>query len=183
MSAKVAVLVGSLRKGSINRQLANALVKLARGKLELEIVELADLPFYNQDHEKEPPASVTRFKQKIADADAVLFVTPEFNRSFPALIKNAIEWGSRPYGQSVWPGKPAAIVGATPGAIGTAVAQMQLRGVLTAIGMHVLGNPEIYLQYKDGHFVEGEVADEGLRKLLSGFVDTFADWARKLRAE
>lgn len=181
MTAKVAVLVGSLRKGSINRQLAEGLSRLARGKLEFEILELGDLPHYNQDQENDLPAPVARFKKKIADADAVLFVSPEFNRSFPASIKNAIEWGSRPWGKSVWPGKPAAIVGATPGAIGTAVAQMQLRGVLTAIGMHVLGNPEIYLQYKDGHFVDGDVADEGLRKLLSGFVDTFADFVGRLR--
>lgn len=181
MTAKVAVLVGSLRKGSINRQLAEGLSRLARGKLEFEILELGDLPHYNQDQENDLPAPVVRFKKKIADADAVLFVSPEFNRSFPASIKNAIEWGSRPWGKSVWPGKPAAIVGATPGAIGTAVAQMQLRGVLTAIGMHVLGNPEIYLQYKDGHFVDGDVADEGLRKLLSGFVDTFADFVGRLR--
>ena len=130
---KVAVIVGSLRKGSFNRQVAEALAGLARPRLELEIIEIGDLPLYNQDDEAELPASVVRFKSQIEAADAVLFVTPEFNRSFSAALKNAIEWGSRPWGKTSWAGKPGAIIGVTPGAVGTAAAQSQLRAVASAI--------------------------------------------------
>lgn len=177
---KVAVIVGSLRKGSFNRQLAEALTKLAAPRLELEIVEIGDLPLYNQDDEGELPAPVARFKGQIEAADAVLFVTPEFNRSFSAAIKNAIEWGSRPWGKNSWMGKPGAIVGATPGAVGTAAGQSQLRNVAQAIGIALMVHPEIYLSYRESQFSGPNVTDDGLAQLLNGWVDSFADWIKRL---
>lgn len=178
---KVAVIVGSLRKGSINRQLAEALVKLARPRLDLQIVEISDLPLYNQDDEAALPAPVQRFKSQIEAADAVLFVTPEYNRTFSAALKNAIEWGSRPWGKNSWAGKPGAIIGATPGAVGTGQAQSHLRSVAPVLGVAVMAQPEIYLNYREGQIVDGEIADEGVAGLLNGWVESFAEWASRLR--
>lgn len=179
---KVAVIVGSLRKGSLNRQLAEALAKLARPRLDLEIVEIGDLPLYNQDDEAALPAPVQRFKSQIEDADAVLFVTPEYNRSFSAALKNAIEWGSRPWGKTSWAGKPGAIIGVTPGAVGTAAAQSHLRSIASVLGIAVMAQPEIYLNYREGQIVDGEIADEGVQGLLKGWVESFADWVARLKA-
>src|SRR5215472_5173114 len=131
---KVAVIVGSNRRDSINRKLAQALARLGEGRLGFHFVAIEDLPLYNQDLEGELPPSVVRFKSEIAAADAVLFVTPEHNRSIPAVLKNAIDWGARPYGQNSWSGKPAAITGTSPGALGTAAAQLHLRQVLGTLG-------------------------------------------------
>jgi chromate reductase len=181
MTTKVAVIVGSLRKDSVNRQFAEALGKLARPKLDFQIVEIGDLPLYNQDLESDLPATVVRFKQQIESADAVLFVTPEFNRTFSAAIKNAIEWGSRPWGKNSWAGKPGAIVGATLGVIGTAAAQSQLRSVASVLGIGVLAQPEIYLNFREGQVVDGAIADEGLRTLLTDWTVKFADWAQRLK--
>ncbi|MGE0741403.1 MAG: NADPH-dependent FMN reductase [Hyphomonadaceae bacterium] len=181
MTAKVAVVVGSLRKGSVNRQFAEALAKIARPKLELRIVEIGDLPLYDQDLEAELPAAVQRFKAQIEGADAVLFVTPEFNRTFSAAIKNAIEWGSRPWGRNSWTGKPAAIVGATLGAVGTAAAQSQLRSVVSAVGAALVAQPEVYLNYRDGLIVDGEVTDANFVGLLEDWVAKFADWVARLK--
>ncbi len=181
MTTKVAVIVGSLRKDSVNRQFAEALGRLARPKLEFQFVEIGDLPLYNQDLEGELPATVVRFKQQIESADAVLFVTPEFNRTFSAAIKNAIEWGSRPWGKNSWAGKPGAIVGATLGVIGTAVAQSDLRSVASVLGLGVMAQPEIYLNFREGQIVNGEIAEEGLRALLTDWVGKFADWSARLK--
>lgn len=144
----IAVLVGSLRAQSYNRQLAQALAQLAGDKATFEFLEIGDLPLYNQDRDSDYPAEGTRLKQQLRAADAVLFVTPEYNRSIPGVLKNAIDTASRPYGDSAFAGKPAAIAGISVGAIGTALAQQHLRGVLAYLDMHVLGQPEIYLQYK-----------------------------------
>lgn len=182
MTAKVAVIVGSLRKSSINRQFADALAKLARPKLDLRIVEIGDLPLYDQDLEGELPTSVQRFKQQIESSDAVLFVTPEFNRTFSAALKNAIEWGSRPWGKNSWAGKPSAIVGATLGAVGTAAAQSQLRSVVSAVGTALAAQPEIYLNFREDTLVSGEIADEGFRKLLQDWTVAFSDWIARLKA-
>ena len=135
----VAIVVGSNRRQSINRQLAGALAKLGDGKMTARIVQIDDLPLYNQDFEDPLPASVSRFKDEIARADGVLFVTPEHNRSIPAVLKNAIDWGSRPYGKNVWTGKPAAITGTSPGAIASAIAQQHLRQVLGQPGHDRVG--------------------------------------------
>jgi len=181
MTTKGAVIVGSLRKDSVNRQFAEALGRLARPKLELQFVEIGELPLYNQDLEGELPATVVRFKQQIESADAVLFVTPEFNRTFSAAIKNAVEWGSRPWGKNSWAGKPAAIAGATLGVIGTAVAQSDLRSVASVLGLGVMAQPEIYLNFREGQIVNGEIAEEGLRALLTDWVGKFADWSARLK--
>lgn len=181
MTAKVAVIIGSLREDSVNRQFSQALAKLSRPKLDLQIVEVGDLPLYNQDLEAELPASVVRFKQQIESADAVLFVTPEFNRTFSAAIKNAIEWGSRPWGKNSWAGKPGAIVGATLGVVGTAAAQSHLRSVASVLGISVIAQPEIYLNFREGQIVDGEIAEEGLRALLLDWTSKFADWIHRLR--
>jgi Predicted flavoprotein len=179
---KVAVLVGSLRKDSINRKFAEALGKLAAGKLEFQFVELGDLPLYNDDLWENPPAAVTRFKDAIAAADAVLFVTPEYNRTYSPVIMNAIHWGSRPWGKSVWPNKPSAIVGATIGAIGTAAAQGALRGLVAGVGTILMTQPEVYFTYKPELFdAHGAVANEETQAFLSNFLDKFAAWIDKTK--
>lgn len=181
MTTKVAVVIGSLRKGSVNRQFAEALAKLARPKLDLKIVEIADLPLYSEDLETELPATVVRFKHEIEAADAVLFVTPEYNRSFSAALKNAVEWGSRPWGKTSWAGKPGAIVGATLGAVGTAAAQSQLRSVASAVGIALTAQPEIYLNFREGVIVDGEIADESFHGVLNDWATKFADWIARVK--
>src|SRR5262249_53019551 len=141
---KVAVIVGSNRRESVNRRLAHALTRLDADKLAFSFVQIDDLPLYNQDLEAELPKSVARFKSEIAAADGLLFVTPEHNRSIPAVLKNAIDWGARPYGQNSWSGKPGAITGTSPGAIGAAIAQQHLRQVLGNLGVLVMGG-EAYI--------------------------------------
>lgn len=178
---KIAVIVGSLKKTSLNRQFALALSKLARPKLDLKIVEIGELPFYSEDAEKPPPPTVVRFKSEIETADAVMFITPEYLRSIPGVLKNAIEWGARPYGKNSWGGKPGAIAGVTPGAIGTAVAQSQLRGIAPVLDIALISQPELYLSLKPGQIAEnGDVADEALKNLLTTFVDRFAAWITRL---
>jgi len=182
MTTKVAVIVGSLRKDSVNRTFAQALARVARPKLELQIVEVGDLPLYNQDLEAELPAAVQRFKHEIEAADAVLFVTPEFNRTFSAALKNAIEWGTRPWGRNSFAGKPGAIVGATLGAVGTAAAQSHLRSVASAVGVALTAQPEIYLTFREGLIVDGEITDESFVGLLQDWTAKFADWIARLKA-
>ncbi len=174
---KVAVLVGSTRPNSTNMKFARALEKLAAGRMTFDYVEIADLPFYDDSLWQNPPASVQRLKAQIAAADAVLFVTPEYNRSIPGVLKNAIDWPSRPYGLSVWSGKPGAIVGATPGPLGTAAAQAHLRSVAVVLGIAVMGTPEIYFQMKpDLIDDEARVVDERTRLFLEVWVQRFEAW-------
>ncbi len=175
---KIAVVVGSLRKDSFNKKLAQAIGKLAAGKMEFNFVEIGDLPLFNQDLEANVPASVTKLRQEIKAADGVLFVTPEYNRSIPGVLKNAIDWASRPYGQSVWAGKPAAIGGTSQGGIATAVAQAHLKSIVGGyLAMPMLGQPELYVQWKDGMIAEdGTIANEDTKKFLQGFVDKFEQW-------
>jgi chromate reductase len=171
---KVAVIVGSNRRESVNRRLAQALTRLGADKFAFSFVQIDDLPLYNQDLEAELPKSVARFKSEVAEADGLLFVTPEHNRSIPTVLKNAIDWGARPYGQNSWNGKPAAITGTSPGAIGAAIAQQHLRQVLGNLGVLVMGG-EAYVSFKPGLIdADGIVADESTRKFLQGFVDQFA---------
>src|SRR5215475_6888196 len=151
---KVAVLVGSLRKESFNRKMARALVAMAQPPLKLEIVEIGQLPFYNQDYEANPPSEVTTFKQRIQESDAVLFVTPEYNRSVPGALKNAIDVGSRPYGKSVYDKKPAAVVSQSPGAISGFGANHHLRQSLVFLNMPVLQQPEAYIGHSNTLFDE-----------------------------
>jgi chromate reductase len=171
---KIAVLVGSNRRESINRKLAQAIAKLGGEQLAFHFVALDDLPLYNQDLEGEMPKSVVEFKAEIAAADALLFVTPEHNRSIPALLKNAIDWGARPHGKNSWSAKPAAITGASPGALGAAMAQTHLRQVLGILGVLVMGG-EAYIYFKPGLVdANGAVTDENTRRFLQAFVDRFA---------
>jgi chromate reductase len=174
---KVAAIVGSLRKDSINRKLALALKTLGAPALDIEIVEIGDLPVYNQDAESEFPAAAARLKTVVEHADAVLFLTPEHNRSISTALKNAIDWASRPYGKSSWRGKPAAVGGASGGAIGTAVAQQHLRAILGHLDVAVLGQPELFLAFRPGLVDEGHtVTDETTRQFLKGFLDRFHTW-------
>jgi len=178
---KIAVIVGSLRKDSINKKLALAIAKLAAGKLDLKLVDISDVPLFNQDLEASYPAAAQRVKGEIEAADAVLFVTPEHNRSIPAAMKNIIDWVSRPYGTSKWPGKPGAIVGTSGGQVGTAIAQDHLRSILVVQGIALLGRPEIYFLYKEGVFdADHNVTDPAAKKILEGLVDAFAGWVAKL---
>jgi chromate reductase len=171
---KVAVIVGSNRRESINRALAHAITKLGDNKLEFSFVQIDDLPMYNQDQEIPIPANVARFKAEIEAADGVLFVTPEHNRSIPAVLKNAIDWGARPWGKTSWPRKPAAVTGTSQGAIGTAVAQQHLRGVLSNLGVTVMGG-EAYIAFKPGLIgPDNSVTDESVRGFLKAFIDQFA---------
>jgi len=171
---KVAVIVGSNRRESVNRRLAQALAKLGADKIAFSFIQIDDLPLYNQDLEAELPKNVARFKSEVAAADGLLFVTPEHNRSIPTVLKNAIDWGARPYGQNSWNGKPAAITGTSPGAVGTAIAQQHLRQVLGDLGVLVMGG-EAYVSSKPALiYADGAITDESTRKFLQGFVDQFA---------
>jgi chromate reductase, NAD(P)H dehydrogenase (quinone) len=176
----VAVIVGSNRRESINRKLAQALVKLGSGKFDAKFVRIDDLPIYNQDNEGNLPPEVARFKDEVAKADGVLIITPEHNRSIPTVLKNAIDWGARPYGTSVWPGKPGFITGTSPGAISTALVQANLRTVMLGLGMTLLGG-ESYIQFKPNLVDDaGNVTDENTKTFLQGFVDRFATLVERL---
>jgi chromate reductase, NAD(P)H dehydrogenase (quinone) len=177
---KLGIIVGSNRRESINRKLAQALAKLGGDAFEGKFITIDDLPMYNQDNEQPLPAPVARFKADLAGSDALLFVTPEHSRSIPAVLKNAIDWGSRPYGKNAWAGKPAAITGTSGGAIGTAVAQQHLRQVLgSGMGMHVLGG-EAYITFKPELIdAQGNVTDDSVRTFLKNFIDQFAAFAGK----
>lgn len=179
---QVAVIVGSNRQDSINRKFAQALIKLGAGKFDAKIVRIDDLPLYNQDHEGSLTPQVVRFKDELAKSDGVLIVTPEHNRSVPTVLKNAIDWGARPWGKSNWPDKPGFITGTSPGAIGTALVQANLRTVMLGLGMTLLGG-ESYVQFKPNLFDDqGNVGDETTQKFLQGFVDRFATLVTKLKA-
>ena len=179
----IAVLVGSLRKGSFTRRVAQALIKLSPGGLKYEIVEIGDLPIFNQDLDDEgpPPAAWTAFREKIAPFDAVLFVTPEYNRSVPAALKNAIDVGSRPYGKSVWSGKPAGVVSVSPGAMGGFGANHHLRQSLVFLNMPTLDQPEAYVG-NAAKLVDDnrEVTVEGTREFLRGFMTAYEKWIGKI---
>lgn len=175
----IAVVVGSLRKDSFNRKLANALGRLAPAEFVFKQVEIGDLPLYNQDDDANPAASVVRLKQAIKSADGLLFVTPEYNRSMPGVLKNALDHASRPYGQSVWAGKPGAVVGITIGTSGTALAQQHLRNVLAYLDVATMGQPEIFLQNKEGFFdADGNIGPES-RDFLQGWMDRFVAWIKR----
>jgi chromate reductase, NAD(P)H dehydrogenase (quinone) len=178
---KLGVIVGSIRRDSINRKLANALIKLGANDFDAAILQIDDLPLFNQDNENPPPEPAARFKREVAALQALLFVTPEHSRSIPAALKNAIDWGGRPYGTSVWPGKPSAVIGTSPGAIGTAIAQQHLRSVLGFCNSPQMNAPEAYIQFKpDLIAADFSVPDETVRKFLQAYLDGFAKFAGKL---
>jgi chromate reductase, NAD(P)H dehydrogenase (quinone) len=170
----IAVIVGSNRKDSINRKLAHALVKLGAGKFDAKFVRIDDLPMFNQDNEASLPAEVVRFKDELARADGVLFVTPEHDRSIPAVLKNAIDWGARPWGKNSWAGKPALITGASPGPMGSALAQQHLRSITISLSMILLGG-DIYITHKQDLIdANGAIGDDSTRAFLQDYVDRFA---------
>lgn len=182
MAKKVAVFVGSLRKESFNRKMAKVLAKLAPESLNLEIIEIGGLPLYDQDYDDEgrPPAAYTEFRDRVKSFDGVLFVTAEYNRSVPAVLKNAIDVGSRPYGQSVWAGKPGAVMTVSPGAIGGFGANHHLRQSLVFLDVPAMQQPEAYIggaaQLFDG---DGNITNEGTRDFLATFMATFAAWVER----
>ena len=177
---RIAVVVGSLRRDSINRKLAQALVKLAPSDFSFEFLKIGDLPLYNQDDDANQAASVKRLKGEIASAKGLLFATPEYNRSIPGVLKNALDNASRPYGQNAWAGKPAGIVGASIGQIGSAVSQQHLRNVLAYLDVPTLGQPEVFIHAKDGFFDEtGNIASEGTIKFLQDWMNRYVAWVKK----
>lgn len=176
----IAVIVGSLRKESINRKLAKALVKLAPADLEFEYLDVGYLPHYNQDLEEDVPEVVAAFRQKVKAADGYMFVVPEYNRGAPGMVKNALDWGSRPPRESGWVGKPALLAGASGGAIGTAAMQVHLRAILSSIGIHAMGHPEVYIQFKkDLIDDDGNVTVESTEKFLATVMERFGSWVER----
>jgi chromate reductase len=176
---KIAVIVGSLRKDSINRKVARTLMLMAPPTLDMEIVEIGQLAMYNQDDDATPPPTYVEFRDTIRSFDGVLFCTPEYNRSMPAVLKNAIDVGSRPYGQSAWNGKPCAVVSATPGGQGAFGANHHLRQCLVFLNMPALQQPEAYLAKADKMFTGDALTDETVRPFLQGFIDAFAGWVER----
>jgi chromate reductase len=179
MAYRIATLVGSLRRESINRKFAHALVKLAPGDFQFEFLEIGDLPLYNQDHDADQAPQVKRLKVQVRESQGVLFVTPEYNRSVPGVLKNAIDHASRPYGDSAWAGKPAGVIGVSGGAIGTALAQQHLRNILAYLDMPTLGQPEAFIQQKDGLYDASGDFGEASRGFLQGWMDHYAGWVKR----
>src|SRR5690554_6226584 len=174
---KVGYFIGSLATGSINRKLANALVRLAPEQLDMTEISFKDLPLYSYDYDADYPPVARQFKEAIAAVDAVMFVTPEYNRSIPGGLKNAIDWGSRPWGENSFSRKPSAIIGTSPGAIGTALAQQNLRGVLAFCNAPVMNAVEAYIQFTpDLVTADGKVTNESTEKFLRNWVEEFADF-------
>lgn len=182
--SRIAVIVGSLRRESYNRRLAHALTKLrsAQGH-SFTFPEIGDLPLYNQDDDANKPEQAKRLKEEIRSADGVIFVTPEYNRSIPGVLKNALDHASRPYGDSAWKGKPAGVIGVSPGKAGTAMAQQHLRNMLAYLDMPALGQPEAFIQWTDGLVTEeGEVGEES-RKFLDRWMAAYLDLVAHTSAE
>ncbi|MES2130538.1 MAG: NAD(P)H-dependent oxidoreductase [Pseudomonadota bacterium] len=176
---KIAIIVGSLRKESFARRVAKTLVLLAPPTLEMDIVEIGQLSLYNQDEDDNPPATYREFRDTIKKYDGVLFVTPEYNRSVPGVLKNAIDVGSRPYGQSAWNGKPCGVVGVSPGALGAFGANHHLRQSLVFLNMPVMQQPEAYLANIGKQFEGDKLTDESTRGFLQKYVDGFAAWVER----
>lgn len=174
----IAVIVGSLRHDSLNRRLADALARLAPPDFSFRQLVIGDLPLYDQDDDASPSAPVVRLKSEIAASQGLLFVTPEYNRSIPGVLKNAIDHASRPYGQNAWAGKPAAVIGVSIGAVGTAMAQQHLRNVLAYLDVPTLGQPEAFVQAKEGLFAEDGAIGPDSREFMTRWMKAYADWVR-----
>ncbi len=176
---KIAVIVGSLRKESFTRKVAKTLMSLAPSSLALDIVEIGDLPLYNQDDDANPPAAYTAFRDKMKGYDGVLFCTPEYNRSVPAPLKNAIDVGSRPYGHSIWSGKPGAIVSVSPGALSAFGANHHLRQSLVFLDVPCMQQPEAYLGNIATQFEGDNLTNDSTRGFLQKFIDAYAVWVER----
>jgi chromate reductase len=180
---QIAVIVGSLRRESYNRKFASALAKLGPAEFSFRQLQIGDLPLYNQDDDANPAASVKRLKGEITASQGLMFVTAEYNRSIPGVLKNAIDHASRPYGQSAWAGKPAGVLGVSGGPIGTSMAQQHLRNILAYLDVPTLGQPEAFIQNKEGLFdAEGNIG-EASRKFLQGWMDRYVAWVKQHSAK
>jgi len=183
MSKPVRILgiAGSLRRDSYNRATLRAAMELAPEGASIETFELNDIPAFNQDDEQNPPAKVVELKQRIREVDAILFVTPEYNYSVPGVLKNAIDWASRPYGDSAWNGKPAAIMGASVGAIGTARAQYHLRQMMVFLNMFPVNQPEVMIGNASERFdAQGNLTDEAAKGFIRQLLQNLVDWSRRI---
>jgi chromate reductase, NAD(P)H dehydrogenase (quinone) len=181
MTKQIGYIIGSLRKESWNRKLATALIRLGPPDFNFKELRIGDLPLYDQDDDRSQAPEVQRLKSELRAVDAVMFVTPEYNRSIPGVLKNALDHASRPYGHSAWTGKPAGVIGASPGAISTAVAQLHLRTILAYLDMPTLGQPEAYIQVRDGLFDEaGNITNAETRKFLNSWMDKYVAWVKRL---
>lgn len=176
---KIAVIVGSLRKDSFNQKMANALCQLAPPELTFQQSQIGDLPLYNQDDDANQAPVVLRFKNEIKEATGLLFLTPEYNRSIPAVLKNALDHASRPYGKNVWAGKPAGILGISIGSIGTALAQQHLRNILAALDVPTLGQPEAFLQFKEGFFDNEGNLGPASKPFVTKWLNKYVAWVQK----
>jgi chromate reductase, NAD(P)H dehydrogenase (quinone) len=176
---QIALVIGSLRRESFNHKLATALIKLAPPEFLFKQSQIGDLPLYNQDDDGNPSAPVKRLKGEIADAQGLLFVTPEYNRSMPGVLKNAIDQASRPYGQNAWAGKPAGVLGASIGAAGTSMAQQHLRNVLVYLDVPALTQPEAFIHVKEGTFDEAGNIGTDSRAFLQNWMDRYVAWVKK----
>ncbi|KYG70285.1 hypothetical protein AZI85_14170 [Bdellovibrio bacteriovorus] len=181
MATKVLTLVGGISKDSLNKKLFKAVKEMAPADIQIETFDIATLPFFSQDLENDPPEVAKQFKNKIKEADAALFITPEYNRSFPGVLKNAIDWGSRPYGQNLWEKKPAAVMGASIGNIGTFGAQHHLRQVLAYLNMPTMGQPEFYFNASKAFDDKGTLIDPKSKELIQGFWKSFAKECEELK--
>ena len=176
---QIAVVVGSIRKESFNRQFAEAFTKLAPPDVKFNFIRIDDLPLYDQDSDAAAPVpAVARLREEIKAADGVLFFTPEYNRSVPGVLKNAIDHASRPWGKSVWGGKPVGVVGVSVGAAGTCMAQQHLRNVISYLNMPQFGQPEMFIQWKEGLVKDGAIGPDS-KDFVQKYVDTFAAWVKK----
>jgi len=181
MPKTIGLLIGSIRKDSTNRKLAKALEKLAGDRLVFKHIAIDGLPLHNQDLEANMPEAAANLKKQIESVDGLLFVTPEYNRSIPGVLKNAIDWASRPYGKNSFAGKPGALCGASAGGPGTAMAQQHLKNIMLYLDIPTLGQPEVYLQFpKDLIDADGNISKEDTQKFLAGFVDKYVAWVEKL---
>ncbi len=174
----IGVIVGSLRKDSVNRKLANALVKLAPN-LEFKILEIGNLPLYNQDHDDSQADSVKKLKSEIAKVQGVLFVTPEYNRSIPGVLKNALDHASRPYGQNAWAGKPGGVLGCSIGVVGTALAQQHLRNILAYLDVPTMAQPEAFLHIKDDFFTKDGQIGPNSKDFIQNWLNKYLEWVKK----
>jgi len=176
---QIAVIIGSLRKDSLNRKLANALPKLAPTDFTFKQLEIGDLPLYNQDDDANPPEAAKRLKAEIRASQGVLFLTPEYNRSIPGVLKNALDHASRPYGDSAWAGKPAGVLGVSIGANGTAMAQQHLRNILAYLDMPTMGQPEAYLHAREGMFDKAGNIGADSKQFVQKWLDKYVAWVKQ----
>ncbi len=177
----ILIIYGSLRKQSSNKALAGAFAELAPETMKTEVIGVESLPFYNQDLEADFPASAKEFKEKIKAADGIIIVTPEFNRSVSGVLKNMLDWTSRPYGDSAWNGKPVGVVGASIGSIGTALAQYHLKQIMNYLNTHVMGQPEFYLNATDKFDAAGKLTDESTKEHVKKYLAAFEAHVAKFK--